>query len=160
MSGKIVRICTDATPRMGDVFTVILRAVCIKADKSSGIQCLAQISFLSCSLNSSTQCGAVSNALLLVRLNHHDTTSTSMDGCSTNESFVNIIEEDRIAKWMLILCFAHCGNKDGKEAGFPTLNLFWALIQKIFCQSEAAKCTLEKVIGVSWKSFSDNSWWS
>jgi hypothetical protein len=31
MSGKMVSICADATPQMGDVFIVILRDVCINA---------------------------------------------------------------------------------------------------------------------------------
>jgi hypothetical protein len=77
-----------------------------------------------------------------------------------DQSFVKIVDEDQYTKWMLIRCFAHCGKNSGKEAGFPNLNIFWSLIQNIFCQSEAAKCTFKNVIGVSWKSISDNHWWS
>jgi hypothetical protein len=102
MSGKMVSICADATPQMGDVFAVILCNVCTKAGKASVMQRIVQISFLSCSLNASTQCGAVSKALPWVRLNHHDVTPASMDGFSTSEYFVNIFEGYQDAKWMLI----------------------------------------------------------
>jgi hypothetical protein len=82
--------------------------------KASVMQHIVQISFLSCSLKASTQCGAISKALSLVCLNHHDVTSASIDGCSTNVYFVKIVEEDQDAKWVFIRCFAHCVNNAGK----------------------------------------------
>jgi hypothetical protein len=58
-----------------------------------------------------------------------------------------------------IRCFSHCGNNTGKEAGFPTLNMF-GLISKISSVFPRQICVIfEKVREVSWKSFSDNRWW-
>jgi hypothetical protein len=49
---------------------------------------------------------------------------------------------------MLCRCFWHCANNAGDEAGFPTLDQFWALLQKIFALSEGARVIFEQVIKV------------
>jgi hypothetical protein len=95
-----------------------------------------------------------------VRPTHGNVTSASIDGCSTNEAFVKQMEEDTDAVWMHNRCFAHCGKNSGAEAGFPALGQFWSLLQKIICQSKSARVIYQSKTGVSWKSFSDNHWWS
>jgi hypothetical protein len=160
LQGKHVSIIADATPRMGDVFSLITRCVSVLNHKATVQQHLVDVAFVNYLLSASSQCGAVQKALMSVRLACGDVTSASMDGCWTNEVIAKHIEEDQDAVWMLKHCFAHCGKNASVEAGFPTLDHFLSLLQKIFCQSESARVLFQSKTGVSWKSFSDNRWWS
>jgi hypothetical protein len=72
-------------------------------------------------------------------LKHKDVMIESMDGCSTNTNKINPLEDHQDVKWMTSLCFSHCGNNAGHEAGFPILDRFWTILQKNFSYSGKAK---------------------
>jgi hypothetical protein len=83
-----------------------------------------------------------------------------MDGCSRNLKTISLIEEHQNVKFMATLCFTHCGNNVRHEAGFPVLYRFWTIFQKIFAYSEKANNIWKEEIGVSWKTFTENRWYS
>jgi hypothetical protein len=75
-----------------------------------------------------------------VCLGYKDVLAASMDGCSKNLKTISLIEEHQDLKWMMNLCFSHCGNKNaGQEARFPVLDRVCTILQKIFAYSEKAK---------------------
>jgi hypothetical protein len=145
LRGKQVSIIADSTPRMGDVFAMTTRFVTVKNNKATADQGLVHVDFIRGYLNAATQCSAVRKGLDSVRLINDDVTSASMDGCSTNKFFIKMILNDQDAEWMLNRYFSHYANNAGNKAGFPTLDQFWALLQKIFTQSEGAHVVFEQV---------------
>jgi hypothetical protein len=58
-----VGLVADETPRMGDVFAMILRFVQVKDGKASVQKCLINLNFIKGSLNAATQCGAINSGL-------------------------------------------------------------------------------------------------
>jgi hypothetical protein len=110
LHGKRVTIIADATPRMVDVFALIVRFLSTKDHKVSVDQRLVSVNFIQGLLNAATQCGVVQKGLQSVRLIHEDVVSAPMDGCSTNELFVKMIREYLDVEWMLNNCFSICGN--------------------------------------------------
>jgi hypothetical protein len=149
LQGKNISIIADATPMMGDVFALIASFVYVLNQKAAVHQSLGDVTFVNCSLSAATQRGAVQKVLMSVHLTHRDVMPASMVGPSTNEAFLKKIEEHQDAVWVLYRCVTHYGENAGAEAGFPTLDHFWSLLQKIFCRSESARIIFQSKTGVS-----------
>jgi hypothetical protein len=160
LRGKQFSIVFDATPRMGDVFALIVCFVSHDETKAVVKLRLIHMSFVRGSLNAHLQCGETQDGLQKLRMVHKDVTASSMDGCFTNIKIINYIDQHQDVKWMKVLCFSHCGNNGGQEAGFPVLDRFWSLLQKICGLSEKVKNIWEEETLISWKTFSENRWHS
>jgi hypothetical protein len=74
---------------------------------------------------------------------------------------IRMIEEHHYVKLMMTLCVSHWGNNAGQEAGSPCLYRYWTnILEKIFAYFEKAKTIWEEENGVSWKTFTENRWYS
>ena len=95
---------------------------------------------------------------------HSNVTAGMMDGCYTNIAASN--ESNAVAasvgeiEWLIALCLSHCANNAGEVAGFPLLDRFWSLLQKIFSQSQGAQDTFFEVTGMEWPTHSETRWFS
>jgi hypothetical protein len=77
---KQFSIVFDATPRMGNIFTFIVRFVSQDETKSVFKLRLIHMYFVRGSLNAHLQCGEIQDGLQTLRLVHKDVTASSMDG--------------------------------------------------------------------------------
>jgi hypothetical protein len=96
--GKKVVLIFDASPRMGEVFALIVRFVDTNASVACVKQRLIHVSFVRGSLNSHTQCGEPRGGLKPFHLTHKDATAARMDGCSANTKTTKLIEDHQYIK--------------------------------------------------------------
>ena len=138
-------IIFDATPRMGDFFALLTRRIVLNEDgkRAEALQTLIHLSALKGSLNADTLAGEVMKAFSNRGVSHERAVAAMNDGCFTNGAAHEVLSKvseinDELDRFVS-LCISHCASNAGKQAGFPTLNLFWTLIQKVVSHSEPAK---------------------
>jgi hypothetical protein len=103
LRGKQFSIVFDDTPRMGDVFALIVCVVSHNETKYVVKLRLIHMSFVRGSLNAHLQCGEIQDGLQKLPWVHKDITASSMDGCYTNIKSINLIEQHQDVKWMKVL---------------------------------------------------------
>jgi hypothetical protein len=100
---KQFSIVFDATPHMGDVFSLIVRFVSHDETKAVVKLRLINMSFVRGSLNAHLQCGEIQDGLQKMCLVHKDITASIMDGCYINIKSINLIEQHQDVKSMKVL---------------------------------------------------------
>lgn len=146
---KYLKHCStifDSTPHgKGDFFAQLVRFVEEQPlnKRAKAIQRLTHVSALKSSFNADTLVGELTKGLGNRGLSHESAVAAINDGCFTNGAAHNILAQaanagDNLTRF-ICLCIYHCASNAGKQAGFPILNLFWMILQKVMSHSSPAK---------------------
>lgn len=147
---KYLKHCStifDSTPHgKGDFFAQLVRFVEEQPlnKRAKAIQRLTHVSALKSSFTADTLVGELTKGLGNRGLSHESAVAAINDGCCfTNGAAHNILAQaanagDNLTRF-ICLCISHCASNAGKQAGFPILNLFWTVLQKVMSHSSPAK---------------------
>ena len=89
---KTVSLIWDNSPRLGDVFALLVRFVIEEEDIIKVVQRLISLQFVVKNMTEETLSGAVARALSERRLAHRDVVGVAVDACSTNTAAHRSIE--------------------------------------------------------------------
>jgi len=156
-----IAIITDNTPRLGDVFALLLRFVKLDDNGIPQItQWLVDVRFLQESMTAVQLAWLVTTTLAKYGLTIRDIDAFITDGCGVNGKAVRWMKQNNDGISLLdVLCFSHCGNNAGEEEEFVVLTLFWKHIQNMF---RSYTCCVEwsKVTSAPMPKYSGVRWWA
>lgn len=166
LRGKEVGIIFDATPRLGEVFALLVRFIHLDSKKKTAVakQLLIYFSALKHSLDASSLCTEIFTATGSRNLALQDVRVSMNDGCSVNIAAHNRIKHSctttNTIPWLVAYCLSHCCSNGGKEANFVLLDLFWSLLLKVFANSNKAKNLWKDRTGKNFPSHNEIRWYS
>ena len=166
LSGITCSSISDATPRQGDFFALLLRFVQTndKNRTASAVQRLVYMTNMNGSLNADTFAAAHTNGIQSQKLRNSDVPVAINDGCYTNGAGHDLLAKEtdflKEVPRFVAICLSHCSNNAGNQASFVILDLFWSIVQKVFCQSEQARDEWVTTTGISYPTYSETRWYS
>ncbi|KAL7535559.1 LOW QUALITY PROTEIN: hypothetical protein ACHAWF_005201 [Thalassiosira exigua] len=146
-------IIFDATPRQGDLFALVSCSVwCNPTARQAGTRHrLIHVSTIKGSLNATSLSAEVNKGLMLKQIMHNKVLAAMVNRCFTNSAATTenneAAPENGNTEWRIFFCFSHLACNAGNHAGFPLLDLFWKLLQKVFSHSTAAQDEWIEVAG-------------